>query len=626
LSKKKRTLGSPSHEPPTRTDTVAEITDGSASPSDGLSACAPPRTDAVAAWLVRQRLKIFLASLPWILFVINPNWPFQGLYHMDPWYFFGYFAHFPHYQLLTPNYQGERLTWILPGLLLARLFGHVYGTLVLHVVSYCISVLSMYYIVRQLRNERTAFATACLLGCHPFFIGANGWDYVDGGSIAYLLVAFAFLTKAALAERPRLYLVLAGAAWTALIVTYLFWLTFTPICLCYYMFLVRHKETPAGSVKDLVRHACRSALPFAGGAALAVFAFSVCHALIYGNRGFFLSESFREALYVSKISANPWLGQASGPTGWFRSATWLVFPALTLLVCAILGLRWLARQLSGDGPMWGAILSYCYCLGIMVVMTIRPSLLLASDYYTSILIPLLFLVLGLTLFDVPRSLSDRAFYLLLFAFCGICVLPLTKPARYGIMLIYGLFLPYAFGAIGVLTRLAWPRPKVTWIISLFCLSLASFGLTPAKPGSAWRVNYNGLAMSTRVSEAIDTIQKRVPYWAAPVFWIDNFNDPLTSEYRAIMCAVHLENSMWHYPKVDDKANYLPGTSIVLVTSKRNIFESANEAMTRAGMPLALASQDFISRAGISYWITIVTVLPSTKEIGITHNEPSRSIS
>jgi len=139
----------------------------------------------------------------------------------------------------------------------------------------------------------------------------------------------------------------------------------------------------------------------------------------------------------------------------------------------------------------------------------------------------------------------------------------------------------------------------------FCLSLASFGLTPAYPGSAWRARYNGLATWTRICEAIDVIRNRVPKWQAPIFWIDDFTDPLTSEYRAIMCAVHLGNSMWHYPKVDDNAHYAPGTSIVLLTAKRDVLGEANEAMTHAGMPLALSSQDLISMDGVSHWITIV---------------------
>lgn len=599
-----------SHQPPALTDAAAEPADDSGQSTLPRTPPASPfRLDALVNWLVLHRLEVFLAILPWILFVVNPNWPFQGLGHMDPWYYFGYFSHFPQYQRITPQYQGERLAWIIPGFVLAHLFGHAYGALLLHMLAYSVSVFSIYYIVKRLRDDRTAFATACLLGCHPFFIGANGWDYVDGGSIAYLLLTFAFLTKAWASERPGAYLALAGAAWTSLIVTYFFWLVFTPICLCYYLCLPRDNRAAREGPKDYAWRAWSSGLPFAGGMAVIVFAFSLCHTLIFGSREFFLSVSLQTAVSIAKMSSNPWLGPDTRLAHWFPLASWIVFPVLTLLVCIGLTPRWLTRKGPPDGAARGMIITYYYCFGIMVIMTIRPTLLMASDLYVSILIPLLFLVFALTLFEAPKLLSDRVFYFVLLVSCGICVLPLTKPFRYGILLIYGLLLPYAFGTLGVLARLVWPRRTVTWIMLLFCLSMASFGLTPAYPGSAWRANYNGLAAWTRISEAIDVIRSRVPKWQAPFFWIDDFTDPLTSEYRAIMCAVHLGNSMWHYPTVDDKVSYPAGSSIVLITAKRDVFAGANKAMTYAGMPLSLSSQDFISVDGVSYWITIVTVQP-----------------
>src|SRR5215831_3757827 len=128
----------------------------------------------------RRQWILLLGALPWIIYLINPAWPFQSLGHMDPWYYFGYFAHFPQYQRIAPTYSGERLTWIIPGYLLARVFGHVYGTLLLHILSYYVSVFSIRSVLARLSDPRTAFATACLLACHPLFIGANGWDFVEG--------------------------------------------------------------------------------------------------------------------------------------------------------------------------------------------------------------------------------------------------------------------------------------------------------------------------------------------------------------------------------------------------------------------------------------------------------------
>jgi hypothetical protein len=564
--------------------------------------------------LVRRWPEVALLLLPWILFLINSNWPFQGLGHMDPWYYFGYFSHFPQYQRVAPQYSGERLTWILPGFILSHIFSHVYGTLLLHILTYNVSVFSTYYIVKTFRGSRTAFATACLLGCHPLFIGANGWDYVDGGSIAYLSLAFVFLTKAARCERPRVYIALAGMAWMALIVTYLFWVTFTPVCFGYYACL-RISRNSQRSLKDWAKSAWHFALPFTFGVSVTTFALSLCHRLIFGGRDFFLSLNVSMAARIAKMSSNPWIRQPGEQlSGWFPMASWLVFPLLGTFLSAGLGIAWLIRRRRIDGPAIGAILAYCYSFGVMTMMTFRPARLLEIDFYASILIPLVFLLFGLTIFDVPERISSGKFYLSLLVACGICIWPLTKPGRYTILLVYGLVLPYAIGISGLLTRLFWPRKAISWVCLLICLSVSSFGLTPAYPGSAWHFPYNGLATWTRVSQSIDVIRRRVPDWQAPIFWIDDFTHPQTAEYRAIMCAVHPSNAMWRYPKVDEKASYPPGTPIVIMTDRRDVFDSANTAMARAGMPLSLLSQDFVSRDGVSYWITIATVAPLIKEM------------
>ena len=72
-----------------------------------------------------------LVFFPAALFWINRNWPFQGLGHMDNWYYFGHFIHFPRYQQLAPNYAGERLPWLLPGRFLTWLLSPPYGGLAL---------------------------------------------------------------------------------------------------------------------------------------------------------------------------------------------------------------------------------------------------------------------------------------------------------------------------------------------------------------------------------------------------------------------------------------------------------------------------------------------------------------
>ena len=56
-----------------------------------------------------------------------------------------------------------------------------------------------------------------------------------------------------------------------------------------------------------------------------------------------------------------------------------------------------ARRIAVLQPVaMASILVYLFCLGVLVVMTIRPNHLLEFDYFTSILIPSIFLLMGLT--------------------------------------------------------------------------------------------------------------------------------------------------------------------------------------------------------------------------------------
>jgi len=149
---------------------------------------------------------------------------------------------------------------------------------------------------------------------------------------------------------------------------------------------------------------------------------------------------------------------------------------------------------------------------------------------------------------------------------------------------------------------------VSWLVGILFLSLATFGLTPIYPNNAWTVSYNGLAATRRVAEAVKTIEGHLPYDKYPVFWFDNFTNPYTTEFRAIMCSFLTHGvSMWHYPTVDKV--YEPGTLIVFLNNKPDVFEVGNLAMSKAGMPLSLRGQERIAFDGVSYWLTFAQVRP-----------------
>lgn len=145
------------------------------------------------------------------------------------------------------------------------------------------------------------------------------------------------------------------------------------------------------------------------------------------------------------------------------------------------------------------------------------------------------------------------------------------------------------------------------------LSVASFALVPGYPGMAWTTEYDGLASTKRVASAISLIEERLPAEDYPVFWINNVDDRLTKEYRAIMCGFLSHGlSMWEYPRIDMQRVYKPGTFVILITEERDVFDAANQTMTRAGMPLSLSGQDLISAGDTSYWLTYVRVENSSQ--------------
>jgi hypothetical protein len=147
------------------------------------------------------------------------------------------------------------------------------------------------------------------------------------------------------------------------------------------------------------------------------------------------------------------------------------------------------------------------------------------------------------------------------------------------------------------------------------LAVASFGLIPYYPSTAWTYSYNGLAATKRVAEAVMVIDENTPPDTLPVVWIDNFTDPYTPEYRAIMGAfqAHLL-SMQRFPEVDPTKKYAPGTELILITRNKDAFAIANEGATRAAMPLRMRKQHLITGDGllpgqrVSYWLTFTEVL------------------
>lgn len=177
--------------------------------------------------------KIIIVLFPLLLISLNSNWIFTPAtdFLPDPWFYLGYFRYFYEYAPVFPSnihYFVERLTWIIPGLYIYRMFPPLLANYVLHLLVYYLALFSLYGTLNFLFNRRAAFISALLMGSYAWFLRAAGWDYVDGVGIALMLLLIYILTMSSRSEQWRLYLFFAGIIHAALFTTNLFWLGFAP--------------------------------------------------------------------------------------------------------------------------------------------------------------------------------------------------------------------------------------------------------------------------------------------------------------------------------------------------------------------------------------------------------------
>jgi len=117
---------------------------------------------------------LLLLALPLFLLLANPSWILTPTGSIDPWVYFGYFRNLGHHLwTFAGTYYGTRLPQIIPGYLCNRLFPPLAAEYVLHLTFYYIAVISLYLILKQCFNSRVALLTSILMGCYPFFLGAQ---------------------------------------------------------------------------------------------------------------------------------------------------------------------------------------------------------------------------------------------------------------------------------------------------------------------------------------------------------------------------------------------------------------------------------------------------------------------
>jgi hypothetical protein len=255
-----------------------------------------------------------LLVLPWLILVADPRWVYGSLYR-DAWIYFGFFQDLPGHLRAYPDFYGcSRLSVTLPGWVMYRVLPPVAANLVLHLAVYYAAVFAGDAVFARVGGRRVGRLVAVLLGGHPFFLKAVGWDYVDGFVIAYFLLTQAMLARATESERWRAWVMLAGAAAGAMVVANL---AHTPLLLALGVwFVVLNRRSPRSAAGWFVL----------GAGVLLLLLGLVSGSL--GGRFFFLAPSLN---FVANYSTGIARMYVHSPAEWIGRAVWLVFPAAACL-------------------------------------------------------------------------------------------------------------------------------------------------------------------------------------------------------------------------------------------------------------------------------------------------------
>jgi 4-amino-4-deoxy-L-arabinose transferase-like glycosyltransferase len=547
-----------------------------------------------------------LALLPLALLLLDRNWIFSPP-HRDAWIYYGYYENGALYlALFSDRYYSSRVAAFLPGFALHHLLPPVAANVLLHLGLVWASLISFYWVVRDLFGRQPALLSALAFGCHPLLLHALGWNYVDGFGITYFLVALLFSTLATRSRRRWwIWAAAAGAAVTALACTNVFYLIYAPAVAGHFLVLNRYRNR---------RSPLRAGLAASAGGAMLLLALGVVTSSV-GGPFFFLASSFDFLAERSK-TANPF----RDPTYlWLPYAVWLAVP-----VTALLGtIPVLLRSRGGGGaevsaPILWSQLQLVYLAGVLVYFQVWGDTgVLQHHYYASLLIPNAFFALAGQAASLLPALEPRRFAGLALAVCIVLVLPFALPQA-------GFLAPQAevvpapllwaqVAAAGALLALASARRKRATVVAFFaCLAAAHLVIwqTSGIFRSFDRYGGDGAGLFRQMSRSVLAIEEFDPTQQVRL-WYD-LGDPYGQVYDAVATAFLLCPRMINlgFPDLRDRrlcdgVQLAPGMRIAVLSNDAAAFDRAAQTLDRLGFEVHLLGREEIPGPIPGYALTFL---------------------
>ncbi|SEC67775.1 4-amino-4-deoxy-L-arabinose transferase [Rhizobiales bacterium GAS188] len=337
----------------------------------------------------------FLALAPFAAIIAFQISPVNQAGTVDPWLYTGLARNLAaSWVQFGPTYYAVRFSALLPMTLAFELCGDVGGYLVLHYLAYVLLAGSLYATVRRLCDRSVAAVTILFLVCNPLATRFLVWDYVNFLAIPYFMASIAFWTLGA--GRSPLWRVLAGFFAAAAIMAHLY----VGIGLAIF-YLV-----------ETISAAWRGRAAFFRltlNAAYAAIGFALC--LVLGWLGYvailgwfspidLLRPTMAIAAEMPDI-ANRW----SMPFLDWAAHSYNVYIPVIVAMTALAATRFKLR--GTPAILW-------FSLGYLAVIfgsrMIAATFVLEQSYYFSYLAPAIFLLLAITLSNLPgRKVSLTLF-------------------------------------------------------------------------------------------------------------------------------------------------------------------------------------------------------------------------
>ena len=166
---------------------------------------------------------ITIAAIPLLYLAINPSFGQNQATDIDTWFYFGLAKSFWHHlgHDFHNDYYETRLPYIIPAALIFAIPNERIASLILSYLVYCTCAFSMFYVIGKHTSKTTALLATMLMASDFFFMRAVGWQYVDGGVLAYGSLTFAALTAAAASRHKYAFTALSGFFYASMVIVHI---------------------------------------------------------------------------------------------------------------------------------------------------------------------------------------------------------------------------------------------------------------------------------------------------------------------------------------------------------------------------------------------------------------------